>query len=45
MRMEYQIGNTQLVRAVLGPFVGNNFDPRYLLRGAFRSTSTNDFYS
>jgi len=45
MRMEYQTGNTAVVRAVLGPFVGNNFDPRYLLRGAFRSTSTNDFYA
>lgn len=44
-RLEYVAGNTQIIRAVLSPFVGNNFDPRYLLRGAFRSTSTNDFYS
>lgn len=44
-RLEYVAGNTQIIRAVLSPFVGNNFDPRYLLRGAFRSTSTSDLYS
>lgn len=43
--MDHNIGNATAVRAVLSPFVGNNFDPRYLLRGSFRSTDANDFYS
>lgn len=43
--MDHNVGNASVVRAVLSPFVGNNFDPRYLLRGSFRSTNANDFYS
>jgi hypothetical protein len=45
LAMDINIGNASVVRAVLSPFVGNNFDPRYLLRGSYRSTSANDFYS
>lgn len=41
----WDVRNASAVRAVLSPFVGNNFDPRYLLRGSFRSTNSNDFYS
>lgn len=41
----WDVQNATAVRAVLSPFVGNNFDPRYLLRGSFRSTNSNDFYS
>lgn len=43
--LDHNIGNATVVRAVLSPFVGNNFDPRYLLRGSFRTTNANDFYS
>jgi hypothetical protein len=43
--LDYNIGNATAVSAILSPFVGNNFDPRYLLRGSFRSTNSNDFYS
>lgn len=45
LALDHNIGNATAVRAVLSPFVGNNFDPRYLLRGSFRSTNSNDFYS
>jgi hypothetical protein len=45
LTLDHNIGNATAVRAVLSPFVGNNFDPRYLLRGSFRSTDANDFYS
>lgn len=41
----WDVKNATAVRAVLSPFVGNNFDPRYLLRGSFRNTNGNDFYS
>lgn len=41
----WDVRNASAVRAVLSPFVGNRFDPRYLLRGSFRSTDSNDFYS
>lgn len=27
---EYEMGNTSLLRGILSPFVGNNFDPSYL---------------
>lgn len=43
--LDYNIGNIQVVQAVLSPFVGNNFDPRYLMRGSFRGTNGNDLYS
>lgn len=42
---DHNVGEATAIRAVLSPFVGNNFDPRYLLRGSFRSTDANDFYS
>jgi hypothetical protein len=29
-RIDYEIGNTSLLRGILSPFVGNNFDPSYL---------------
>lgn len=39
--MDHNIGNINTVRAVLSPFVGNNFDPRYLNSSNLRSR---DFY-
>ena len=42
LKMQYELGNTQLCRAILSPFVGNNFDPSYSLRPSHRSE---DFYS
>ena len=30
LRMQYEISNSNGIEAILGPFVGNNFDPRYL---------------
>lgn len=45
LSFDHNVGNATAIRAVLSPFVGNNFDPRYLLRGSFRSTDSNDFYS
>ena len=30
LRMQYEISNANGIEAILGPFVGNNFDPRYL---------------
>lgn len=45
LTLDHNIGNATAVRAVLSPFVGNNFDPQYLLRGSFRSTTSNNFYS
>jgi hypothetical protein len=33
---EYNFGQANTIKAVLSPFVGNNFDPRYLLRGSYR---------
>jgi hypothetical protein len=43
--LRYNIGDATAVRAVLSPFVGNNFDPRYLLRGTNRGSNGNDLYS
>jgi hypothetical protein len=42
---QWDVSNATAIAAVLSPFVGNNFDPRYLLRGSFRNTDSNDFYS
>lgn len=39
--MDHNIGNISTVRAVLSPFVGNNFDPRYLTGSTLRGR---DFY-
>lgn len=41
---QHNIGNATAVSAVLSPFVGNNFDPRYLLRGSYRG-SNNEFFT
>jgi len=30
LKLDYEIGNTSLLRGILSPFVGNNFDPTYL---------------
>jgi hypothetical protein len=43
--MSYNVGEATAVRAILSPFVGNNFDPRYLLRGSNRGSNGNDLYS
>lgn len=43
--LDHNIGNATAVSAVLSPFVGNNFDPRYLLRGSFRNANSTDMYS
>jgi hypothetical protein len=43
--LEHNVGNATAVRAVLSPFVGNNFDPRYLLRGGYRRSGGSDFIS
>jgi hypothetical protein len=42
LRMEWEVGNANGIQAVLSPFVGNNFDARYLNREHGRSR---DFYS
>lgn len=34
---DYQIGNVAAIHAILGPFVGNKFDPRYLQDSSDRS--------
>jgi len=41
----WDIKNASAIRAILSPFVGNKFDPRYLLRGPIRDRSNSDFYS
>lgn len=41
----WDVKNASAVRAILSPFVGNKFDPRYLLRGPIRDRTNNDFYS
>jgi hypothetical protein len=33
LKQQYNIGNANILRAILGPFVGNNFDPQ-MIRGA-----------
>ena len=30
LKFDYDVGNTSLLRGILSPFVGNNFDPSYL---------------
>jgi hypothetical protein len=40
----WDVKNATAVRAILSPFVGNKFDPRYLLRGPIRDRTNNDFY-
>jgi hypothetical protein len=41
----WDIKNATAIRAILSPFVGNKFDPRYLMRGPIRDRTNNDFYS
>lgn len=33
LRLEYNIGNSAMLRAILSPFVGNNFDPQMINGG------------
>jgi hypothetical protein len=35
LAMEFNVGNANIVRAVLSPFVGNKFDPSFLRRSDF----------
>lgn len=41
-RIDYELGNTSLLRGILSPFVGNNFDPSYL---RYPGDSRRDIYS
>jgi hypothetical protein len=41
----WNVKDASAVRGILGPFVGNKFDPRYLLRGPIRDRTNSDFYS
>jgi hypothetical protein len=43
--LDHNVGEATAVRAVLSPFVGNNFDPRYLLRGGYGRSRGDDFVS
>jgi hypothetical protein len=38
MKWEYELGNANAIRAILSPFVGNNFDPRSLGGGGTDSS-------
>jgi hypothetical protein len=42
LRIDYEIGNTSLLRGILSPFVGNNFDPSYL---RYPGDHSRDIYS
>lgn len=42
LKMQHELGNTSLIRAVLSPFVGNNFDPSYAFNP---SPHTRNFFS
>lgn len=42
LRLDYELGNTSLLRGVLSPFVGNNFDPTYL---RYPGDNRRDIYS
>lgn len=41
----WDVRDASAARAVLSPFVGNKFDPRSLLRGAYRRSNGTDMYS
>jgi hypothetical protein len=46
LKQQHNIGNATAISAVLGPFVGNNFDPRFLFVSDLPARSTRDgFYS
>lgn len=41
----WDVKNASAIEAILSPFVGNKFDPRYLIRGGYRTNLGNDLYS
>lgn len=41
----WDVKTASAISAVLSPFVGNKFDPRYLIRGGHRTGLGNDLYS
>lgn len=43
--LNHNIGNATAIRAVLSPFVGNKFDPRYLLKGNSHRGRSGDMIS
>jgi len=46
LKQQHNIGNASAISAVLSPFVGNNFDPRFLFISDLPARSTRDgFYS
>lgn len=46
LKQQHNIGNATVIEAVLGPFVGNDFDPRYLRMYDNNSRhGRNDFYA
>lgn len=46
LKQQHNIGNASAISAVLSPFVGNNFDPRFLFVSDLPARSTRDgFYS
>lgn len=44
LKLDYEIGNTSLFKAILGPFSGNQFDPEYQY-GSHKNSNRNGFYS
>lgn len=46
LKQQHNIGNATAISAILSPFVGNNFDPRYLFASDLSPRSTRDgFYT
>jgi hypothetical protein len=48
LRTEFDMGNPNIVQAVLSPFIGNDFDPKNISSyygGNYRTNSINPFYS
>lgn len=43
LKMDYEIGNTSLFKAVLGPFSGNDFDPEFQ-HDRSRTSNRSGFY-
>lgn len=41
----WDVKNANAVAAVLSPFVGNSFDPRYMLRNSYGHNYSREFYS
>lgn len=44
LSMSHNIGDATAISAILSPFVGNKFDPEYLLRGYHRGGTNSFFY-